>query len=204
MFAKVNLTSSPYFINVPDTVNGYFYYTYFEWKNYAEVTQNNFQISNDLNFNSIIINLFTADLFFINIYLLSNHLSPGNRYYFRVKGMMESIETNWSQVKSFWYVNTTDVKDDHDDMLEGYHLYQNYPNPFNPNTEIKYSVLNSSRVEVKVFDVLGNEIETLVNEEKPAGSYELTWNAANLPSGIYFYRLQAGDFVQTKKMILLK
>jgi hypothetical protein len=83
-------------------------------------------------------------------------------------------------------------------------LLQNFPNPFNPSTTIKYSVPQQSQVKIKVFDVLGEEIETLVNEEKPAGTYELTWNATNLPSGVYFYRLQVGDFIQTKKMILIK
>jgi len=83
-------------------------------------------------------------------------------------------------------------------------LSQNYPNPFNPNTQIEYSIPKSSQVIVKIFNTLGEEIETLVNEEKPVGTYEVNWNAANLPSGVYFYRLQAGDFVQTRKMILLK
>jgi photosystem II stability/assembly factor-like uncharacterized protein len=83
-------------------------------------------------------------------------------------------------------------------------LSQNFPNPFNPNTKIKYSVPQASNVVVKVYDVLGTEIETLVSEEKSVGTYELTWNAANLASGVYFYRLQAGDYVQTRKMILLK
>jgi hypothetical protein len=85
-----------------------------------------------------------------------------------------------------------------------FELNQNYPNPFNPATKIRYSVPQSSLVQIKVFDVLGNELETLVNEEKPAGTYELNWNAANLPSGVYFYQISAGDFVQTKKMILLR
>jgi hypothetical protein len=85
-----------------------------------------------------------------------------------------------------------------------YRLEQNYPNPFNNSTVIKYSVPHTSNVVIKVFDILGNEIETLINEEKPAGTYELTWYAEGLPSGIYFYRLQAGSFVETKKMILLK
>ena len=67
-------------------------------------------------------------------------------------------------------------------------LSQNYPNPFNPSTKIRYSVPQSSNVTIKVFDILGNEIETLVNEEKPAGTYEITWYAANLPSGVYFYQ----------------
>ena len=83
-------------------------------------------------------------------------------------------------------------------------LQQNYPNPFNPSTKIKYSIPQSSNVLIKVYDVLGSEVETLVNEEKPIGTYELNWNAANLPSGVYLYRLQAGDFVQTRKMILLR
>ena len=85
-----------------------------------------------------------------------------------------------------------------------YILEQNYPNPFNPNTKIKYSVPQTIKVQIKVYDVLGNEVKILVNEEKPAGSYELIWDAANLPSGIYFYQLRAGSFVQTKKMSLLK
>jgi hypothetical protein len=85
-----------------------------------------------------------------------------------------------------------------------YNLAQNYPNPFNPSTTIRYSVPQSSQVIIKVFDILGNEIETLVNEQKSTGTYEITWFAGNLPSGVYFYRLQAGNFVETKKMILMK
>jgi hypothetical protein len=83
-------------------------------------------------------------------------------------------------------------------------LEQNYPNPFNPSTTIKYSVPQSAQVQIKVFDVLGNEIETLLNEEKQTGVYKLTWNAEQLPSGVYFYTLKAGPFTQTKKMILMK
>ena len=90
-------------------------------------------------------------------------------------------------------------------------LNQNYPNPFNPTTTIKYSIPNvtlsgveGSRVQLKIYDVLGNEVATLVNENKPAGSYEVNFDAEGLTSGIYFYKLQAGSFVQTKKMILIK
>jgi hypothetical protein len=91
-------------------------------------------------------------------------------------------------------------------------LEQNYPNPFNPSTKIRYSVANviasgvkqSTLVALKVYDVLGNEIATLVNEEKTAGIYEVEFNASNLPSGTYFYKLSEGELVQTKKMILLK
>lgn len=85
-----------------------------------------------------------------------------------------------------------------------YALYQNYPNPFNPNTTIKYLIPKLSFVTIKIYDVLGSEVVTLVNEEKVAGSYEVEWNAEKLSSGVYFYRLQAGDFIQARKMLLLK
>jgi hypothetical protein len=83
-------------------------------------------------------------------------------------------------------------------------LFQNYPNPFNPSTKFKYQIPELSFVTMKVYDVLGNEITTLVNEEKPVGSYQIEFDASGLPSGIYFYRLQAGSFVETRKMVLMK
>jgi len=94
-------------------------------------------------------------------------------------------------------------------LVEQYNLGQNYPNPFNPSTTIKYSIPTSEFVTLKVYSVLGNEVATLVNEEKPAGSYELNFNShsdggQNLSSGIYFYTLQAGSYTQTKKLILMK
>ena len=108
-----------------------------------------------------------------------------------------------------------------ENYLDTYELSQNYPNPFNPSTKIKYQIPEISVVTIKVYDVLGKEIATLVDEEKPAGSYDVEFsatggslpagrhgasggNAWNLPSGIYFYQLKAGNFVESKKMILLK
>jgi|WetSurMetagenome_2_1015567.scaffolds.fasta_scaffold28100_2 trimeric autotransporter adhesin len=85
-----------------------------------------------------------------------------------------------------------------------YVLEQNYPNPFNPSTNLRYSIPQTSKVVIKVFDVLGNEIATLMDEEKSVGTYEVIWHAANLPSGVYFYQMKAGSFVETKKMLLLK
>ncbi|MGB5847067.1 MAG: T9SS type A sorting domain-containing protein, partial [Ignavibacteriaceae bacterium] len=90
------------------------------------------------------------------------------------------------------------------EIPSAFSLDQNYPNPFNPSTNIRYSIPQSSNVVIKVFDILGNEIETLVNEEKAVGTYEITWYAENLPSGVYFYQLRGGSFVETKKMVLMK
>lgn len=83
-------------------------------------------------------------------------------------------------------------------------LEQNYPNPFNPTTNIQYAIGNRQTVTLKIYDVLGNEIAALVNEEKPGGEYEVEFNATGLPSGIYFYKLTAGEYNQTQKMIYLK
>ncbi len=85
-----------------------------------------------------------------------------------------------------------------------YELAQNYPNPFNPTTSIKYSVKNNEFVSLKIYDVLGNEIKTLVNETKEAGNYSVEFDASKISSGVYFYRINIGSFIQTKKMILLK
>ena len=94
--------------------------------------------------------------------------------------------------------------DDENILPEKFELHQNYPNPFNPTTIIKFQISELSFVTLKVYDVLGSEIATLVNEEKSVGGYEVEFDATTLPSGIYFYRLQAGDFIETKKMVLMK
>jgi beta-glucuronidase len=85
-----------------------------------------------------------------------------------------------------------------------YALDQNFPNPFNPSTIIRYHVPASSFVTVTITDVLGREVETLVSGQQAAGAYEVDWNSAGKPSGVYFYRLQSGNFVQTKKMMVVK
>jgi len=83
-------------------------------------------------------------------------------------------------------------------------LFDAYPNPFNPRTTIQYSIPSDGVVKLKVYDVLGNEVATLVDEDKATGSYEIMFDATELSSGIYFYRIQAGSFVETKKMVLMK
>ncbi len=100
--------------------------------------------------------------------------------------------------------STTSVKDLSADTPIRFSLNQNYPNPFNPSTIIRYAIPEASFTSIKVYDILGNEVATLVNEEKPAGRYEVSFSALQLSSGIYFYKLQAGSFVETKKMILIK
>ena len=94
--------------------------------------------------------------------------------------------------------------DDEVNQPEKFQLSQNYPNPFNPTTSIQYAISSRQFITLKVYNLLGKEIATLVNEEKSAGEYKVEFNGNNLPSGIYFYELKAGNITQTKKMMLLK
>jgi len=87
---------------------------------------------------------------------------------------------------------------------ENFSLSQNYPNPFNPITTIRFELPEDEKVSLKIFNILGEEVSTLVNTDLKAGQHEFQFNANNLSSGIYFYQLQAGSFVQTKKMILIR
>jgi hypothetical protein len=111
---------------------------------------------------------------------------------------------SWFIIDDVELSGVVSVNDDNSIVPDKPHLYNNYPNPFNPSTTIKYALPKAGNVELIVYDVLGNEVSTLVNEEKTAGFNEVEWNASNVPSGMYFYRIQAGDFVETKKMMLLK
>ncbi|HZW38476.1 MAG TPA: T9SS type A sorting domain-containing protein [Ignavibacteriaceae bacterium] len=99
---------------------------------------------------------------------------------------------------------TTDVKLENNLTPTAYNLSQNYPNPFNPSTAIKFQIPKASQVKLEVYDVLGNLIQTIVDEYKSAGNYQTELNLSNLSSGVYLYKLQAGDFSSTKKMMLVK
>ncbi len=108
------------------------------------------------------------------------------------------------------YVTTNTTEVEREEFPTKFELYQNYPNPFNPTTTIKYAIPSLGGVEtqnlasLRIYNILGEEIETLVNKRQAPGNYSVQFNASNLPSGVYFYKLQCGNFVSTKKMIFLK
>ncbi len=95
-------------------------------------------------------------------------------------------------------------KDNENTTLNSFVLEQNYPNPFNPSTNIRYAIGSQQFVVLKVYDVLGNEVEKLVSEEKPEGVYEVEFDASVYSSGVYFYKLQVGNFIDVKKMLMIK
>jgi lysophospholipase L1-like esterase len=115
------------------------------------------------------------------------------------KKMGESIDLNLFTRSDTTTLGVNSIK-----TIDGYVLGQNYPNPFNPSTDIEYRIANFGLVTLKVYDTLGKEIAKLVNTSQPAGTYIVQWNVSNTPSGVYFYRLTAGEFSETKKLILMK
>ena len=107
-------------------------------------------------------------------------------------------------IESARWITTVGIKSITGEIPKEYKLFQNYPNPFNPTTKIRYQIPYNGFVILKVYSILGREVETLVNEKLNAGTYEVTFNASQYPSGVYFYRLQAGDFTDVKKLLFVK
>ena len=101
-------------------------------------------------------------------------------------------------------MNVTSVAGNSGQIIRGFELAQNYPNPFNPSTEISFSLAKSEKVKLAVYNLLGKEVAVLVNGMRNAGSQTVTFDAKNLSSGVYFYKLEAGSTVLAKKMMLLK
>jgi hypothetical protein len=136
--------------------------------------------------------------------IFANSWIPGYSlsYFFDLKLMRNSLAYEVDNIAAYNKV-ASGVK--RDELLpHHYNLGQNFPNPFNPSTEIQFSLPHRNFVTLKIFDLLGREVATLVSEELSAGNYSTRWDAAGMPSGVYFYRLQAGEFVETKKLLLLR
>lgn len=110
---------------------------------------------------------------------------------------------SYAEIDDLSFSILTDVNDESAGVND-FSLEQNFPNPFNPSTRINYQIAKDNFVTLKVYDIIGNELAALVNNQQPAGKYSVDFNSANLPSGVYLYRLQAGNYIQTRKMTLIK
>ncbi len=142
-----------------------------------------------------------------NIPIDTSLLKNGYKFLYRIGAKDKAFFPEYSYSPDSGYYSAeyipTSYTDDKQNIIT-FFISQNFPNPFNPATKINYSVAVPINVSIKIYDVLGREVSTLVNKEKSIGNYSVEFNAANLPSGIYFYQIKCGNFIQTKKMILMR
>jgi hypothetical protein len=117
---------------------------------------------------------------------------------------LQIAENLFNQGSSQYFGKSATKSKEENNEVNEFALLENFPNPFNPTTSIKYRIPEDSFVELRIFDILGREIITLINEKQEAGNHTVQFDASNLPSGIYIYRIVSGTFTATKKMILLK
>ena len=135
--------------------------------------------------------------------IVVSSLTANTKYYYRVSASNSNGTSAYSNVITLTTA-VTGIENNFSGLPNNFKLLPNYPNPFNPATSIRYEVSKDAFVTIKVFDVIGNEVRVLVNDERSPGRYEIKFSADALPSGIYICKMQAGDFLQTQKMILLK
>jgi hypothetical protein len=133
---------------------------------------------------------------------IDQNLQPSTTYFYRLYSYYQNLISNYSNEDSATTSSLVNVEDEF--VVKDYALFQNYPNPFNPNTTISFQIPESGFVTLKVYDAIGNQIKTLINEEKQAGVYQADFDATQLSSGIYFYKLTINKFVDIKKMTILK
>jgi hypothetical protein len=164
---------------------------------------------------SVLNRVATSNLFGRNLSTYAFLVSSYNYYSFTdsigFNTLMGSTFQNWMPenllgcvVDGKVFGNVITGIEKHNEVFVDYKLYQNYPNPFNPVTKIKYSIPKGSQVIIKVYDVLGKEVSTLVNQFRNTGVYEVEFNASNIPSGVYFYKMISDNIVNAKKLLLLK
>jgi len=132
------------------------------------------------------------------------HIKPGNTKLIDKGTIVAGIQYTGSapDLGAFEYGVISSIAENKN--VNSFQLHQNYPNPFNPETSIRFSIPTSENVELNVYNILGQKVSLLINEQKAQGEYEIKFNASNLPSGIYIYSLRAGNVFETRKMLLVK
>jgi hypothetical protein len=169
------------------------------WQSAATATSYHVQVSASITFNSFLVDTTVTDTT-----LRLAPLAAGARYFWRVSGLNQYGEGDYSTVTAFITGDLISSVGATRSIPTEFGLSQNYPNPFNPSTKFELRIANYGLVTVRVLDMLGREVATLVSGNRQPGTYTVRWDALGYPSGVYFYRMQAGGFVETKKMMLAK
>ena len=171
----------------------------FKWMKESTATSYRFQLATTIQFP---IETMKVDTIVTDTSLQVMNLAPLKNHFWRVNAVNDFGASLWSGSFGFKTGSATDIEEE--EISTHFELKQNYPNPFNPVTTIQFSLAEKSFVTLKVFDVLGTEVETLVMGEKNEGNYSVVFDASKLPSGIYFYKLQSANTILVKKLIVLK
>ena len=171
----------------------------FEWTASTNAQTYTLQVSASADFSSTVIDV--MDLEGIS-YTTETMLDPMTEHYWRVRGENAQGVGEWSDTYTFTTEMGTSIEDPNLPVV--YALNQNYPNPFNPSTQIQYQLPEASKVKIEVFNMLGQQISVLVNAQQSTGVYEISFDASDLTTGVYLLRMTANDFVETRKMMLLK
>jgi hypothetical protein len=172
----------------------------FEWNAVDNATSYHLQLSAEASFET-----FTADSAGITgqIFEPVSDLAPVTGYFWRVRAENGESVSGWSDVYTFRTAMATSVEDENG-IPARFSLKQNYPNPFNPSTVIEFGLSETSDVRLEVFDMIGQRIAVLVDGQKSAGTHQVQFDASDLSSGMYIFRIRAGIFTQTRKMTLIK
>ena len=193
----VSLPTVPQLVSATPTYPNRADYITLKWRKLQDVDQYYVQLSKDQTFATVLKASATTD----TVRNISG-LTQGDKYYWRVQAKNFVGTGPWSEVWNFVASVQTDVEESA--IPTEYFIGQNYPNPFNPTTKIKFALPKTSQTKIVICDLLGRELQTLVNKELEMGYHEIMIDGNNFTSGVYFYRIQAGDFIQTRKMILTK
>ena len=171
-----------------------------DWDNSLNAESYRVQVSTDSLFTSTVYD--SSGIPYSEFQIPNNGLNINTTYYWRVNATNVTGTSPWSAIFHFT-TGATNITC-YNEIPKEFKLYNNYPNPFNPTTKIKFDIPKSSYVKLIVYDVLGREIKTLVNEKLNAGRYEVSWPGRVYPSGVYFYKMVTDDYVSVKRMVLLK
>lgn len=171
-----------------------------DWSSVASATSYRIQISADSTFTTTVLDSVTTR---DSLIVPSGRLILWNWYYWHVRS--QNIGGNSSYTAAWRFQpGLVGITPNGKEIPKVFKLYNNYPNPFNPNSIIKFDIPKQSDVKLVIYSILGQEVEMLVNGHYEAGAYSVTWDGSNYPSGVYFYKITAGDYVEVKKMVLLK
>ncbi len=192
---------APVLVSPTDSAVGISLTPLLEWDSVASASTYRLRVSTDTSFASTVLD--TAGLTASQFQVPSGKLQNSGQYFWRVNGSNVCVTGAWSETWSFnTLITGTGVSGNA--VPKVFKLYVNYPNPFNPVTTIKFDLPDEAPVVIKIYNLIGEEVRVLMNENKKAGSYSISFSGENLPSGVYFYTISAGRYTDTKKMVLLK